>query len=155
MEVADHVQTLFGGVGDREAVATRDIFAARCETDQWSADVRACLAGTKSLVEPRNCKQKLTPAQSEKLEADLAAEADREAAKVIPTSCTRYEEVLAKLMTCESFPKAERDALAQKFTAFKAGWEQVEDKRALGEVCAPALAAVKMAASDCPDAASW
>jgi hypothetical protein len=155
VEVADHVLSLFGGVGDREAVATRDIFAARCEMDRWSADARSCVVSTKSLTDPKNCKQKLTPGQSEQLEADLAAEADREAAKVIPGSCTRYEQVLAKLMACESFPKTERDALAQKFAAFKASWEQVEDKRTLGEVCAPALAAVKMAASECPDAANW
>lgn len=153
--MADHVRGLFGGASDTYAGELRAAFATRCTQDQWAAEMRSCVAGTKSLVEPQSCKQKLTPDQATKLDADLAAVDERAAMLVIPGACTRYEKLLASVRSCEVLPQAARDQLEKNFETFKATWPSVPDKRSLEPICGSAIQTVKAAAATCPGAATW
>lgn len=153
--VADHVQGLFGGASDAYALELRGVFATRCAQDGWSAEMRSCVASTKSLVEPQSCKQKLTPEQVKKLDADVVAVDERAAKLVIPGACTRYEKMLAQVMTCDVLSQPARDQLKQNFDAFKATWPSVPDKRSLEAICGSAIQTVKTAAGTCPGAATW
>ncbi len=153
--VADHVQGLFGGAREAYAVELRGVFAGRCTQDQWSAEMRKCVASTKSLVEPQSCKQKLTPDQVTKLDADLAAADERVAMSIVPGPCLRYEKMLASVLTCEVLPQNARDQLKTNFDAFKASWSEVADKRELESICSAGIQTVKTAAGTCPGAATW
>jgi len=153
--VADHVKELFGGAGDPYAVELRSAFGARCAEDVWSAEMRSCVASTKSLVEPQSCKQKLTPVQVKNLEEALATIDDRAAKSIIPGACTRYEKLLASVLTCDVLPQSARDQLKTNFDAFKATWPEVVDKRTLEPICGSAIQTVKTAAGTCPGAATW
>jgi hypothetical protein len=154
-EVADHVQTLFGAAGDAYATDLRGVFATRCEQDQWPAAMRTCLIETRSLVEPKNCRQQLTPEQSAKLDADITAADEREVSQVIPDVCGRYERMLPEVLACQVLPKDVRDSLKRSYDEFKATWVNVKDKRTLAPICGSAVSSVKMAASECPGAAKW
>jgi hypothetical protein len=153
--MADHVQGLYGGANDPYAAELRGSFAARCTEDRWSEDMRRCVTGTKSLVEPRSCKQKLTADQVKKLDADLAAVDERAAMKTVPGVCVRYEKMLAAVMTCDVLPKEARDQLKSNYDSFKADWPTVTDKRSLEPICSSAVQTVKSAARTCPGAANW
>jgi len=151
--VADHVNSLFGA--DDHAKEIRGVFATRCEQDQWPPAARACIKGTRSLDDPRNCKQKLTADQVTKLDADIAALEDRAARQVIPALCARYERALAQVLACDVLPQDARDSLRQAFETFKTTWPGIADKRTLAPVCGSAITAVKAAAAGCPGAAKW
>ena len=47
-----------------------DIFAKHCQADAWSADVRSCLANSKSLDDADGCAQNMTDQQRSALDAD-------------------------------------------------------------------------------------
>lgn len=153
--VAAHVQELFGGAGDPYAVELRTAFGARCAEDVWSAEMRSCVASTKSLVEPQSCKQKLTAVQVKNLEEALAAIDERAAKSILPGACTRYEKLLASVLTCDVLPQTARDQLKTNFDTFKATWPDVADKRTLEPICGSAIQTVKTAAGTCPGAATW
>lgn len=150
-----HVEELFGGAADPYAVELRTVFRARCMADHWPDEMRSCIATTKSLVEPQSCKQKLTPEQVKTLEADLAAVDERAAMSVIPGACTRYEKMLASVLTCAELPASAREQLRTNFDSFKASWPEVADRRTLESICATAIQTVKAAASTCPGAETW
>ncbi len=153
--VADHVQTLFGGAGDTYAAELRGAFGARCKEDQWSDAMRSCITSTKSLVEPQSCKQKLTPVQVKNLDEALAAIDERATMSIIPGACTRYEKMLASVLTCDVLPQNARDQLRTNFESFKASWPETPDKRTLEPLCSSAIQTVKTAAGTCPGAADW
>jgi len=153
--VADHVQGLFGGVAESYAVELRGVFATRCTQDKWSPAMRSCVVKTRSLTEPQSCKLKLTAEQSKALDADVAAVDKREAMKIIPGACLRYENMLAQVLTCDALPPEARTQLKTNFDAFKATWPTSADKRLLEPTCASAIVTVKQVASECPGATSW
>ncbi len=154
-QVGTHVLGLFGGANDRYATEMQIAFEMRCTADAWSSEMRSCLTSTKSLVEPKNCKQKLTPEQSKNLDAAILAADEREAMKIMPGSCLRYEKMLAGVATCEALPKEMRDQLAASFAAFKATWPTVKDMRTLDPTCGSAIHTVKQVAAECPGAKTW
>lgn len=153
-EVGAHVVKLFAPADDY----ARDVgaaFSERCQADGWSGEVRACIGGTRALVEPKHCRQALTEAQRTQLDAALAAAEQRERARVIPAACRRYEQLLAKVMTCDRLPLDARTALQHKLDAAKRDWPSLPDKRALEPICGSAIQAVKAAAVECPGASTW
>lgn len=154
-DVADHVLRLFGEPADDYAREVSAVFATRCTQDAWPEAVRTCLRGTTSLLEPRGCKQQLTPTQIEALDRDLAAVETRAASATIPQACLHYESVLLQAERCESFPASARKELRERFDAFKATWPSVPDKRALEPTCSSAIPAVKLAAAGCPGVTKW
>jgi len=154
-QVGTHVLGLFGGAGDSYAGEMRTTFEMRCTADGWSPEMRSCLMSTKSLVEPQRCKQKLTPEQSTKLEADILAADQREAMKIIPGACVRYEKMLAGVLACDALDQGMRDQLKASFEVFKATWPTVKDKRTLEPTCGSAIVAVKQVAGQCPGAKTW
>ena len=136
---------------DDHARKIREIFQVRCERDAWAADVRACIVSTTSLKDPKQCKSKLTPAQREVLDRDLA-EADRVArAGKLPEHCEAYRAAIAKLIDCDKMPQQSRDALAQAFAAMEETWKNVgempeEAQRAMNEGCKAGVDALTQAA---------
>lgn len=152
--VADHVQELHG-TSDPYVVGLRGAFALRCAEDVWSDEMRRCIAGTKSMVEPQNCKQKLMPDQAKKFDLEIEAVEQRAAMTIIPGACLRYEKMLAAVMTCDALPKEARDQLQRNFDTFKASWPTIPDKRSIEPICSSAIETVKGAAGTCPGAASW
>ncbi len=152
--MADHVQTMFEPVDDF-AKSVRGVFAKRCAADAWSAEMRTCVVDTKSLVEPQNCKRKLLPPQQKTLETDLAEVEQREARKVLPAVCGRYEQILGLVVGCPKVPQEIREQLAQRFHAAKAEWATMLDKSELGPVCSSGIRMLKLAAVDCPNSDKW
>jgi hypothetical protein len=152
--MADHVLALFQPA-DAFAKDVRDVFAKRCTADHWTDDMRACIGSTETVTAPHNCKQKLPADQAKRLEDDLKHAEEAEQHRAIPPVCTRYEEVLHKVMACDKLPKDVRDGLALRFAAAKAEWATMQDKRELGSICAGGIKALKSASLDCPGAATW
>lgn len=154
-QVGTHVLGLFGGVSDSYANEMQVTFEMRCNADGWSPEMRSCITSTKSLVEPQSCKLKLTPEQSSKLDAEIAAIDQRQAMKIIPGSCARYEKMLAGVVACDTLPKEMREQLKANFDAFKATWPTIKDKRELDPTCGSAIQTVKQVAAECPGAKTW
>jgi hypothetical protein len=150
--MADHVLTMFTPA-DQFARDVRDVFANRCKTDAWSAEMRTCVGKTHSVVEPQSCKLKLTPAQATALEADLHTAEERDRDRVMPVACTRYERILGEVLACDVLPKAVRDQLAARFAEEKARWATITNKRSLDPMCSTGVASLKQAAQDCPGSA--
>ena len=148
--VGDHMLVLIEPKDDH-ARKIRDAFALRCEQDKWSPASRTCVVETKSLDEPRGCKQQLAAPQREALERDLAA-LERDLVKV-PTQCQRYKQRIEQLMTCEKLPQASRDALKQGYDAMSQGWENVESlpeeaRKAMEDGCKQGTEALEQALKD-------
>lgn len=152
--MAEHVLTLFTSA-DQFAKEIRDVFAKRCVEDRWSEDMRLCVGATTSMVEPRNCKQKLAADQAAQLEKALKGAEAAEAKRIIPGACVRYERALGRAVACDKLPQEVRDGLAKRFADAKAGWAAMPDKSSLETVCTSAVAALKQAAVECPGAAQW
>ena len=147
-----HVVKLFAPADDyaRDVGA---VFAAQCTAQGWSAEVRACIAATRALVEPKNCRIKLTEAQRTELDAKLAEADARQRARVIPEVCVRYERAVEKLATCAQLPLEARTALRAKLDAAKRDWPSIPDKRTLEPVCGAAIQATRSAFGvECPGA---
>lgn len=152
--MADHVLSLFSPP-DSFSREVRNAFALRCNEDHWSEEMRLCVGSTASVVEPKNCKQKLAAEQAAKLELALKAAEIRESKRLIPASCARYEQVLAKALACDKIPQDVRDGLAKRFADSKFGWAAMDDKSSLDPICTAAVAALKQASLECPGAAQW
>ncbi len=152
--MADHVLGLFSPP-DPFSREVRDAFAKRCNEDHWSEDMRSCVGATASVVEPKNCKQKLVPEQAANLEKALKAAEVRETKRLIPASCGRYERVLAKALACDKIPQDVRDGLAKRFADSKMDWVHMDDKSSLVPICTAAIEALKQASLECPGAAKW
>lgn len=57
------------GMGGAATVAKiKDASLARCQEDLWSPEAIACLAGSKTEIEVRECQRKLTPEQRGKFD---------------------------------------------------------------------------------------
>lgn len=117
---AEHVRELLGSAGER-SIRIRDVFAARCDADAWSADVRTCLVATTSLRNPRHCKAKLTGEQRSALDRELAA-ADAATAPRLPATCQEYRALVGRLGTCRAIPPATRATLEQGYRDLTATW---------------------------------
>jgi hypothetical protein len=147
-EVSMHVGRMFQP-SDAYAQEVEGAFLGRCINDTWGADVRRCLASTRSLEDPKNCKAKLTPAQAAALDKDLARADEREAARVLPKSCLDLEVHISIAMGCAVIPVAERERIQKQFQLTKAGWEKVENKSLLAPTCNAAIAALKQVTYEC------
>jgi hypothetical protein len=152
--MADHVQTLFEPADDF-AKSVRGAFAERCTKDAWSDEMRSCVGTTKSLLEPQNCKQKLSPEQQTKLETELKKAEEREAKKILPAVCSRYEQVVAQVVACDKLPQDVRDHLTKRLQDAKAAWATMVDKSSFAPACSDGIRVLKQAASECPNSAKW
>lgn len=150
--VADHVLSLVVPA-DAYARDVREVVKTRCEQDAWPAAMRRCLLDTKGIQSPQHCKQQLPAEHAKRLDDDLAAAERREHGRVVPPVCLAYEQLIAKVGTCDALPKEVRDSLAQRLAAAKQEWTVAADKSPFGPVCASALRAVRVAASECPGVA--
>jgi hypothetical protein len=123
------------------------VFAERCRSDHWSERARTCITETTSIGAPKNCKQHLDAQQVQSLEAALAQE-PRTAP--LPPACLKYDELVAKVRTCEALPKEVRDQLSTNLDAAKARWEALADKELAAPECGMALSSLTHAAAECP-----
>lgn len=153
-EMANHVQSMMTPV-DEFSRAVRGVFLNRCTDDAWPEEVRSCIGATESLVEPRNCKQKLPEALAKKLDADLAEVQAREEKKVLPPVCAKYEAVVAKFVACDKVPRALRDDVAARLTSAKAEWASAVDKSQFAGACASATTLLRQAGVECSGADQW
>lgn len=153
-EMAAHVRQMMTPADDFARDVQR-VFAARCTEDAWPDEVRSCIGETQSLLEPKNCKQKLVPELARKLDAELAAANARQARKQVPVVCAQYEQVLAKFVACEKVAPELRADVAAKFATAKAGWSSPGDKGDLAGVCGSAILLLKQAGADCPGVETW
>jgi hypothetical protein len=84
--VADHVIALMAAAQEPPpgaATRFRDVIAARCAEDAWSAEARACMAAVARIQDIDRCKQHLTEVQAAALDRHgraAAEELDRERA---------------------------------------------------------------------------
>jgi hypothetical protein len=143
--VSDHVLTLMQPVDDY-AKAVAFTFRSRCEQDSWSAGAKACVMATTSLDAPKNCRAKLTDEQNQKLDDSLTAiEHGR-----FPATCTQYEKLLAKAVTCELLAPTVRAALQANYEKAKAQFKDAPDQREFELICQNAIAGLNLAANECP-----
>jgi hypothetical protein len=117
---AEHVRELLGSAGER-SIRIRDVFAARCDADAWSAEVRTCVVATDSLRSPRHCKAKLTREQRSALDHELTA-IDASAAPRLPATCHEYRALIDRLGACRAIPQATRAALEQGYRDLTSRW---------------------------------
>nr|MDQ3368586.1 hypothetical protein [Myxococcota bacterium] len=146
-EVADHVRRLVEPTragGDDRARRLRDVFLARCEQDRWEADVRSCITGTTSLQDPKRCKARLTPAQREALDREVAVADGPMLASTLPPACHEYVGHIQRLQTCQALPQPTREALQQALDSVTVAWSNVppEGLVALEAACRSAADAV-------------
>ena len=134
---------------DDEARELRDAFQTRCEQDRWSDAMRSCLGDTRSLVEPKNCRQHLTSDQNQALEVELMAIEQREKQRTLPMACTQYQQLVADLQPCAAIPEPTRAHLAARAPEAKTQWSSVADKTTLAPGCSAALSALRSLAADC------
>lgn len=146
-DVSQHVGALFGP--DAYGTEVQGAFLARCVDDKWSGEVRRCIASTKSLEDPKNCKAKLTADQAAALDKDLELAAKHEEGRVIPQSCLDLEVLVGAAMSCETIAKPERERIQKQFATAKAGWDKVENKSLLAPTCSAAITALKQATYEC------
>jgi hypothetical protein len=126
---AEHVRELLGPGAER-SIRIRDVFAARCDADAWSIEVRACVVATTSLRNPRHCKAKLTAEQRSALDRELAA-VDATATRM-PAACHEYRALIGRLGECRAIPQATRAALEQGYRDLTRTWMRVGvDARAI------------------------
>ena len=118
---ADHVRGLLGPRATR-AGEIRDAFAARCESDGWDDDARACVVATTSLSKPRHCKAKLTADQRAALDRDLAVVAATRASSQLPSACRAYGAMLDKLGSCPAMSEAVRGSLVVAYRQLTQSW---------------------------------
>jgi hypothetical protein len=165
---------LISRYGDGAPEGIRELAVHRCTFDDWPSDVLSCLEMVTSDNELQRCIGKLPEHQRRALEAEMKAFAldppkpppdaavDAEdddlyspdprdpATYAIPPACLEYEQTMEKLMTCDKFPQASRDALKQAFDAMKANWAQIEAvppaaRDAMDSGCRAAVDALKQA----------
>jgi hypothetical protein len=132
-QVGDHVQSLFATKDERTA-DIREVFVTRCDKEVWSAEVRGCIVGTKSLKDPRGCKSKLTVEQRGVLEANLTAAEDR-ARDRPPPECVAYEQLMTRVAGCTQLTQSARDALKKAFESSKASWKTTKNRASVAASC--------------------
>jgi hypothetical protein len=118
---AEHVRTLLRPASAR-ANRTRDVFAARCQADAWSDEVRACIVATRSVHEPRHCKAQLTADQRDALDHELAALPAAARVGWAPLACHEYHGLINALGTCDAMPAAMRAAFQQGYRELVQAW---------------------------------
>jgi len=145
-EIAEHTRLLIGPERPR-AGKIRDVIAARCDADGWSADVRACFVATTSLRKPHHCKALLTAAQRDALDHALDALAVRASATRIPQVCNDYQALIDRLGTCPAIPQQAQAALAEAYRELLQGWARgpAPDATALGAQCSSMVAVLRNA----------
>ncbi len=143
--MGDHVLRLFTPT-DAYALDLTKTMVERCEQDQWSTHMRACVVGTTAVSAPKQCRDILTVPQNEALEEALAAVEQREADRV-PPACVRYEQLLARIERCDKVAPDLRQGLRQRLEQAKAS---SPDKRTFATMCDQAAGAVQAVARDCP-----
>lgn len=146
--VAAHVLEMFG-LADPYAREVRDVFQTRCTEDAWSAAMRTCVHQTRSLQEPKSCKDKLSAEHRARLEADLAAVEQRDDVRTIPPSCLQFEQVVNQLQSCTKLTAEVRAGLAKRLAESKAEWAKPTSKAGLGPRCDAAIYTLKPIVEDC------
>jgi len=145
--VADHVRRLIDPKQDPEITRrVRQAFDERCEQDQWSGEVRTCITSTRSLADPKHCKDLLAGPQREALDRDLAAaESSTTSVAGLPDTCADYGRMIDRLQGCQQLPQQTRDALKQSYDQVEQVWLTVpeEGREALREACKAAVDAVE------------
>ncbi len=170
----DHAVTaaadyLISRYGDGAADAIREITQHRCEIDRWASSVTSCLARVTSDNEMQRCIGQLEDHQRRAVEAEMKAFVQRppkispDAAvdapenfddldpfaptSELPYACQQYEQIIAKVMTCDKLPQASRDAMKQALDAMRSGWSNLpsmpqEAKDAMASGCQQGVDAV-------------
>lgn len=110
---AEHVRSLLGAGG--RSLGVRDVFAARCDADGWSAAARECIVATASLRQPRGCKALLDDTQRAALDRALGALSPRTPADGTPQACRDYRALIDKLGSCLAISPVVRAALERSF----------------------------------------
>jgi hypothetical protein len=172
----DHAVTaaadyLISRYGEGAADEIRAIAQHRCETDRWASPVLRCLDRVTSDNEMQRCIGQLEDHQRRAVEAEMKAFALRppktappDAAddmeedllpepddlSSIPYSCQQYEQVMAKVMTCDKLPQGSRDAMKQALDAMKSGWANLatmpqESRDAMASACQQGVDALNQA----------
>ena len=152
--MADHVLAMFTPADDL-AREIRSVFAERCTQDAWSPEARTCVVATRTVSEPQNCKQKLSPTQQKALDDGVAAAEHRVRGRTIPGVCMRYARALQAVLACDVLPKETREELRQRFEGVQAQWDTIKDKTELEPVCGGGIQALKSAAGACPGSSKW
>ena len=133
--VADHVRALLGPESTR-GPRIREAFAARCQGDDWDAEVRSCMLATTSLKNPRRCKAKLTAEQRGALDRDLAAASAAPVVVRLPSTCRDYRAMIERLGSCAALPEAARGALELGYRELTEAWTRgTYDARTLDAQC--------------------
>lgn len=121
--VAHHVHRLLEPrPAMRDAAYARQVYnivETRCEHDVWSIDARMCVMNTRSLTRPQACKLKLSLAQHEMLDRDLARLEVVTHEPNLP-ACARYLQRLDLLIECTPLSRQEKMKLAMDFDVLAA-----------------------------------
>jgi hypothetical protein len=125
---ADHVRGLLGP-DTPKASRIRDVFAARCEADDWDRDARACVVATTSLRKPRHCKARLSPEQRAALDRALAGidappPPAISAGGRLPRACRDYAAMVQQLDTCPGVGAGTRGELELAFRNLELAWQR-------------------------------
>lgn len=134
---AEHVRALIQPASAR-ANRIRDVFAERCDVDEWSAEVRECVVATRSLDKPRHCKAKLTAEQRAALDLELSALRAAVPAVQLPQTCRDYQALMQKLGSCTVIRPSLRAAFEQGYRELSQEWApgaRINDVPALETRC--------------------
>jgi hypothetical protein len=171
-------------VADTTLPKIRESALQRCTEDKWSNDVHTCLSAAKSSDDVIKCQGKMTKEQQDNLgkaitavmqaaqpqgsdngSADQGSGSDSGSAGSgssgeappaagLPAECAEYKAMVEKLMTCDKYPAASRDAMKKGFDAASKAWDNFDKlpadaKKTMTEACKTAAAALKTGASGC------
>lgn len=149
---AEHVRALIQPASAR-ANQIRDVFAERCDVDEWSAEVRECVVATRSLDSPQHCKAKLTAEQRAALNLELSAIPAAVPAVRLPQTCRDYQVLMQRLDACTVIPQSLRAAFEQGYRELAQGWAPgatIDDVSALETRCRMLASSLRhIAASAC------
>lgn len=126
---AEHVRELLAR-DSAYALKVRDVFATRCEADEWGAEARACIVATASLRRPRHCKAKLTDDQRKALDRELGPLAET---RTDQPACDVYRRMIDRLASCSGLPPFTREASEVRYITLQHNYAD------LGDGYAPAL----------------
>ena len=137
----------------------------RCEEDQWSDTVLACMTNAKTESESSNCMMALTSTQISALTKEMMKSYDKPvvtpppppvippdqvATSGIPAACIAYQQIVEDSGKCTKMPAASRDAMKTALDSMKSSWDKLgnlppESQKAMSDACDQGAKAMKQA----------